>query len=148
MQTKKLSASELARQIWGTTKDKRGYDVARNRDRIGHYLAGTSYPEPVNLEAIARVLDVPVEDFAIERGLAPETPLIPHHGRRSTGALIMTSLTDHPTKTRLQVDRVIHWKLAMKIHQMLKQAENCEYGELDDEAETPQPGEVIQGSKA
>ncbi len=29
-----MSQSDLARAIGGTTKDARGYDVARNRDRI------------------------------------------------------------------------------------------------------------------
>jgi transcriptional regulator with XRE-family HTH domain len=61
-----LSASEVARRVWGSTKDKRGYDVARNRDRIGHYLAGTSYPEPENLQLLADALGLPIEDLAID----------------------------------------------------------------------------------
>lgn len=39
-----LNNSALARQVWGTTKDSRGYNVAQNRDRIGWYLKGLSYP--------------------------------------------------------------------------------------------------------
>jgi transcriptional regulator with XRE-family HTH domain len=66
MLRKDISASDLAREVWGTTRDKRGYEVARNRDRIGHYLNGTSYPEPANLELLAKALDVPVEELAID----------------------------------------------------------------------------------
>ena len=67
MLKQKLNASDVARRIWGPTKDKRGYEVARNRDRIGHYLNGTSYPEPDNLVELANVLKLPVEDLQIDR---------------------------------------------------------------------------------
>jgi transcriptional regulator with XRE-family HTH domain len=63
MRVKGFSKSELARRVWGTTKDTRGYDVARNRDRIGHYLNGTSYPEPDNLVKLAEALGVAPEQL-------------------------------------------------------------------------------------
>ena len=62
-----FSASDLARAAWGSTTNKRGNSVARNRDRIGHYLAGTSYPTPENLQLLADALDIPVDTLAIER---------------------------------------------------------------------------------
>jgi transcriptional regulator with XRE-family HTH domain len=64
-----VNASEVARRVWGTAKDKRGYDVARNRDRIGHYLSGSSYPEPENLARLADAVGVTVEELA----MPPET---------------------------------------------------------------------------
>ena len=67
----KLSASEVARRIWGESTDSRGYAVAKNRDRIGHYLAGTSYPEPKNLAELAKAVGVPVEELEIERRPPP-----------------------------------------------------------------------------
>jgi len=72
MLEKRISASDLAREVWGTTKDKRGYDVARNRDRIGHYLSGKSYPGRDNLQKIAKVLGVKID--VLEK-LQP-TPLV------------------------------------------------------------------------
>lgn len=45
-----LSKSEIARRIWGTTKDKRGFTVAKNRDRMGQYTSGATYPEPETLQ--------------------------------------------------------------------------------------------------
>src|SRR3954468_1996641 len=67
-----VNASEVARRVWGTAKDKRGYDVARNRDRIGHYLSGSSYPEPENLARLAEAVGVTVEELAMPPETAPQ----------------------------------------------------------------------------
>jgi transcriptional regulator with XRE-family HTH domain len=72
-----LTASQLARLVWGTIKDNRGYDVSRGRDRIGHYLRGTSYPDPANLIRLAAALGVPAAT------LVP--PIVPT-GSRGSGA--------------------------------------------------------------
>ena len=61
MQAKKISASNLARAVWGTTTDYRGHTVARGRDRIGHYLSGASFPKKENLIKIATALNTPVK---------------------------------------------------------------------------------------
>lgn len=58
------SQSDLAREIWGTTKDGRGYDVARNRDRISVYEKGTSVPTEDHLREIATVLGVSPQELA------------------------------------------------------------------------------------
>jgi transcriptional regulator with XRE-family HTH domain len=63
MQDKGMSQSDLARIVWGSTKDSRGYDVARNRDRISAYLAGAGIPEPDNLKKLAAALDLTPEDL-------------------------------------------------------------------------------------
>jgi hypothetical protein len=137
-----MSASELARQIWGTTVDNRGRTVARNRDRVGHYLAGTSYPEPDNLEKLASALGVPVETLTIERPAGAPAP----RGARSTtaastGTLSMTSLPAQPTKIRLVVDRVIPWEVADHIHRLLKQVEIGEAVTIDETL-----GEIVGGT--
>jgi hypothetical protein len=115
----KLSASEVARRVWGETTDKRGYKVAKNRDRLGHYLAGTSYPEPSNLVLLAKAVDVPVETLKVER---PE----PNPGSRARvagGDLRLSPVAERPDKSRLQVDQIVDWRLAAKIYEMLKEAE-------------------------
>lgn len=62
----KKSASDVARAVWGTAKDKRGYEVAKNRDRIGHYLNG-SFPTPRNLVKICNFLKIdPVDMYDIQ----------------------------------------------------------------------------------
>jgi hypothetical protein len=60
-----ITSSELARRVWGSAKPPdRG---ARNRDRISHYLRGTSYPTPENLRKIAKALGVPEAELAAAR---------------------------------------------------------------------------------
>jgi transcriptional regulator with XRE-family HTH domain len=59
-----MSQSALAREIWGEQEDSRGYKVARNRDRISSYEAGKSVPEPHNLQKLADVLGMSVEELA------------------------------------------------------------------------------------
>lgn len=58
MHERGMSASDLARKIWGATTDSRGYSVARNRDRLTHYLAGTGYPSAPVVQKIASIFNV------------------------------------------------------------------------------------------
>jgi transcriptional regulator with XRE-family HTH domain len=122
-----ITSSELARQIWGTMQDKRGYAVARNRDRIGHYLAGTSYPEDENLQKLADALGLPVETLAIERppgqaeppeGAATPRPASTAQGRAS-GLVLTTLPRDATSLARFQCDRMISPALAITIQQMI-----------------------------
>lgn len=53
-----MTQADLARAVWGTTVDKRGYVVARNRDRISQYLKGSSLPSRPVLKRIAKALGV------------------------------------------------------------------------------------------
>jgi transcriptional regulator with XRE-family HTH domain len=64
--------------------------VAKNRDRVGQYLRGTSYPEPYNLWKIAGALGVPLDYLAFEYlDLSTDPPTIvsphPQRHRRKTG---------------------------------------------------------------
>ena len=64
MTEKGLSQSGLARGLWGTTKDERGYTVARNRQVVGKYLRGAGiYVEAVDHDNkhIELSLDAPNE---------------------------------------------------------------------------------------
>ena len=63
MAARGLNHSDLARAIWGTVPDTRGYDVARNRDRIGAYLRGNSYPNLDTRYDLAAVFSVFPDDI-------------------------------------------------------------------------------------
>lgn len=143
-----LSPSEVARRAWGTVRDKRGHNTAKNRDSVGHYMNGTRYPSPDSMQRLADAVGISVEELAGEPPAASEPDSRPQgsFAKRTTvsaasGDLILTSLPAQPTKIRIQVDRVIHWKLAARIQAMLKEAETGETVEEDG----PQPGDVIQG---
>ena len=122
MLDKKLSASEVARRVWGISKDKRGYEVARNRDRIGHYLAGTSYPEPENLTKLAEAIGVGVEDLAIESRPRPAARE-PRGIAGQAADLQVTALPGQPDKLYIQVSRVLSWDTATRIMQLIREDE-------------------------
>lgn len=63
MSERRISQSDLARMIWNTTKDERGYEVARNRQVIGKYLSGAVRPRMATLRKMAEVLDVSISEL-------------------------------------------------------------------------------------
>lgn len=58
-----MSQSDVARHIWGTVTDGRGRDVAKNRDRISHYVRGMQMPEARTIKRLADVFGVEVADL-------------------------------------------------------------------------------------
>lgn len=56
MDDAKMTRAELAREIWGNMTDERGYDVPRNRQMIGKYLHGQSYPTSGTRRKMAEAL--------------------------------------------------------------------------------------------
>jgi hypothetical protein len=139
MKTGDLSASAVARRVWGTTKDKRGYDVARNRDRIGSYLSGASYPEPENLRRLADAVGVPVEELAL-KGPRPARASSsygpgPHHlgsfhmGSRASRSIPMesdlhlASVPGQPEKYRIRLDQILDKDLCRQILDLIEKGE-------------------------
>jgi|KBSMisStandDraft_5_1062788.scaffolds.fasta_scaffold00235_1 transcriptional regulator with XRE-family HTH domain len=66
MAAKRLSQSDLAREIWGEEITPAGYMAARGRDKINKYCAGKMVPDPPTLTLLARALGV------LEIELAPQ----------------------------------------------------------------------------
>ena len=149
MKREGMSASDLARQVWGPKIDKRGYSVARNRDRISHYLAGTSYPEPQNLQIICKVLNAPLEELAIVPRTTGHTYEYhdnpgPRFPRPTPKTLNMTTVPGQAGKIRLQLDMVLSWDLAGRVYQMLLEADAAAAAAAEQQ---PAPGDVIRGGR-
>lgn len=53
------SQSELARQLFGSSKSSQGYIVANKRERISSWEAGNSVPTRKNTEKLASFFGVP-----------------------------------------------------------------------------------------
>lgn len=116
MQLRSMSQSDLARQIWGTTKDKRGYEVARNRDRISTYLAGAGIPEPENLKKLAAALGVQVQDLIDWDTTKPLT-------QRAASARVDVHLAlapGQPGMMHLQVNTILPSNVAMEIIMLIE----------------------------
>lgn len=99
--------SDLAREVWGEVEDPNGRMVARNRDRISRYEKALSFPEPDNLTALARVLNVTPEELAPGATAAAVEREVP--------AVSMVSAHGHPDKTHLQINVLIPLDVAIRI---------------------------------
>jgi transcriptional regulator with XRE-family HTH domain len=108
---KGLSMSDLARSIWGTFTDARGYEVARNKDRISRWEKGDQTPEPQNLELLAKALDVTIDE------LAPD--LTAKRIDQSDAAISMTMVAGQPDRVHLVVNTLTSLDIASKIIAML-----------------------------
>jgi transcriptional regulator with XRE-family HTH domain len=58
-----MSQSDLARAVWGRGIDPRGYNVAKNRDRIVHYLRGRALPSSDTLQKMAEALGMDPDEL-------------------------------------------------------------------------------------
>lgn len=107
MLDKGMKQSDLARQVWGTQTDKRGYEVARNRDRISVYLSGRGYPDPVNLAKIADALGTTPEDLAPNITAATV--------EREKPEILMSAISGHSDKVLLRVNKLVPLSVAAEI---------------------------------
>lgn len=107
-----FSKSELARKIWGTMTDSRGYEVARNRDRIGTWEAGKSAPAADNLLLLSRTLDVSVAELAPD--LAAQ-----HAPGANTASLAIHSVEGEPGRVVLRVNMVLPAQVAFEIARLI-----------------------------
>jgi transcriptional regulator with XRE-family HTH domain len=64
MEERELSQSDLAAEIWGRYENTEKKYVARGRDRISVWINAKNFPDPKNLEKLAKVLKVKVSDLA------------------------------------------------------------------------------------
>ncbi|MCE7902849.1 MAG: XRE family transcriptional regulator [Gammaproteobacteria bacterium PRO9] len=111
MQKRGWTQADLARAAFGSTKDSRGYNVARGRDRISVYLRGLQKPDQAHLGKIAAALSVTAED------LAPG--LFANSIDREHPAFRVNVVPGHSDKAHLVINRLVPMAMAMKIGQMI-----------------------------
>lgn len=119
---KGMNASQLARLIWGETQDGRGYNVAKNRDRIMYYLRGQSFPNEENLEKLARALGLNVEEL---KGMRPVQGLVVSRPRSNgPGQEIQMFVQDAiPGRALLQVNKMMRTTTAIAVIQLIEELE-------------------------
>lgn len=104
---KGMSASDLARAIWGTTQDSNGHTVARNRDRISIWERAKAFPTDEHLQEVAKALGMTVEDLAPERSMAsiersaPEFQMHMIPGGENRVILRLNTITSLETATEI-----------------------------------------------
>jgi transcriptional regulator with XRE-family HTH domain len=149
-----LHPSEVARRVWGTTRDKRGHTVARSRDRIGHYLNGVSYPSEEIMARLAAAVGLSVEELAGEP--ASTEPAQQRPGPRLQGSFarhtaVRTTETNSLTMLRanrylLRLEQELDLESAFKILAIIDEAKAGAAAEAADD--DPLLGDLIQGGLA
>jgi transcriptional regulator with XRE-family HTH domain len=64
MAQREMTQSKVAAEIWGRSLNSKGANVANGRDRLSVWVSGKNFPDPENLEKLARVLKVKTTDLA------------------------------------------------------------------------------------
>jgi transcriptional regulator with XRE-family HTH domain len=116
MVARQLSASDVARAIWGTVPDPRGYQVAKNRDRIGAYLAGTGYPSKETLPKLCEAVGLSIEELPV-----PMRSTAARSTASSPADLSFSLLQDHPGLCSIYVRTVMSIELGLKSVALVQQ---------------------------
>jgi transcriptional regulator with XRE-family HTH domain len=122
MTPRELTKQEFGRRLqalmlkkrWNQSELARSADLGR--DAISTYIRGTSFPEPKNLQKLAEALEVEVEDLlpnAVVRAM--ETDQAP--------MLEIRQAAGHPDKVWMRVNRMVPMEIAVKIFNILNEAD-------------------------
>ena len=105
-----MTASDLARRIWGDEPDrlKGNWQRARSRQRIAKYLNGQVKPKKSTVALIAETLELPVEQLT---GAAP--------GLWSRDGNLTLIAVAEPGKVRLRVNQIVDQHTALTIFEIL-----------------------------
>lgn len=102
-----MNQSALATAVFGTAKDKRGFTVAKGRDRISNYLRGRDIPRPANLSKLARVFGLSVNELApelVRSSLDTDEPAVSMRmvaGRSDQTHLVVNTIVDLVTAAQI-----------------------------------------------
>lgn len=111
-----LTASDLARKIWGDSKPTpAGFVSAKNRDRISKYLAGKTLPDASTLALLAGALN------AKPRDLAPQ--VVGKRLEREHPEIRMTVIAGHHDRVHLTLNAVMDLSTALKITALMRTAQ-------------------------
>lgn len=73
MDKQSLTRADLARRVWGTIVDERGYEVAKGRQLVGKYLSGGTVPSENTKKKLATALNVSFQEID-PKSLASDRP--------------------------------------------------------------------------
>jgi hypothetical protein len=110
---RKMTASDVAAEIWGRHANSKGANVAKGRDRLSVWINGKAFPDHDNLVKLAKALKVKVSD------LAPDAEV--KAANRMTPKWSMVGSDEYPAgKTFLQIAQFVSVKTALEIMTLLE----------------------------
>jgi hypothetical protein len=117
-----MRPSDLARAIWGSMTDNRGRNVARNRDRVSHYVHGRQMPEAKTIGKIAAVLGV--DPAELVPSLARPEPLNRDRDAPAEMAMVMVSGTS-PAMASITLNKILPLTVVTQIMTLVSDAERA-----------------------
>jgi transcriptional regulator with XRE-family HTH domain len=146
-----LSASQLARRIWGEEKTRRGTTAAKNRDRVGLFMKGLAYPQPETMKKLADGIGIPVEELVPPRprerqprvGVARK-PAATAQTATARQPLLSINMLPGTQHARLQMDQVVPMELAIDIAQRINALTASASTSTSTAATPPQLGTVVK----
>lgn len=136
------SQSDLARYVFGTYTDAKGYESARGRDKISLYEAGRAEPSDRTLDRLVKALRTKVPGLTVT-DLAPDLMVTKLSGLGGRGSP-QVSLKAVPGRDlyRLVVDVVLPVPVANGLFPLINKAvREAGFPEVDDEADDEVDGE-------
>lgn len=118
MLARRMNSSDLARAIWGSTPDPRGYLVARNRDRIATYLAGTGLPSKETLPKLVAALGTTLDELALPVRSTPARTF------SSSTDVAFTILASHPGICSIRIVKLLPVDVGLKILELVNSAQS------------------------
>ena len=113
MKELRLTQSDVASRIWGTTTDNRGHTVARRRERIHAYVNGNAVPSRDTLLKLAEVLEMDVHE------LAPDLAVASAARKGGPAALQITMVEGHEGQSLFQVNTLLPVQFALELGAVL-----------------------------
>ena len=107
-----LSLNELTRRV-GAILPRGSF----SRSNLSHYRTGRSFPRSEVLEALSKVLDVPVEELAPESA-GEQEPSFPHKAMSGPPALRVEDAGGG--KVFIQINQLLSWPDALRVLQALR----------------------------
>jgi len=141
-----LSASQLARRIWGEEKTRRGTTAAKNRDRVGLFMKGLAYPQPETMKKLADGIGIPVEELVPPRPRERQPRGVAATAQTATARQPLLSINMLPgtQHARLQMDQVVPMELAIDIAQRINALTASASTSTSTAATPPQLGTVVK----
>lgn len=112
MTTKGLSASDIARGMFGTTTNELGNQVAKGRDRVSHWVNAKKLPDAQNIQKLAILFGVNSEALI---------PQVTAPARGNNEKLVFEAVEGRPGFALIKVEKIVSASLAARIIAMLSE---------------------------
>jgi transcriptional regulator with XRE-family HTH domain len=129
MDMREMTQSKVAAEIWGRVENKKGAMVAKGRDRLSVWTSGKNFPDPENLQKLARALKVEVSELAPEAELRAAT-----HGAADWS---FTKPADGSDRVFVQIAKFVSPRIAHEIQGLLLKDQEQQGKTNDREGRTP-----------